>query len=49
MNKAKIIKEIIGKRINPYGFQYVKSENLRWIFLREARGSQDITTRIMIL
>lgn len=38
MNKARIIKEIIGKRINPYGFQYVKAENLCWIFLREVRG-----------
>ena len=38
MKKVKIIKDIIGKRIEPYGFQFLKAENLCWTFVREVKG-----------
>ena len=38
MQKTKIIKEIIGTRIEPYGFQYLKTDGPCRIFVRELTG-----------
>lgn len=43
MNRLKIIKEIIGSRINPYGFKYLRYTHNRWTFRRTVDGvDQDI-------
>lgn len=38
MNKTQIIKSIIGKRLEPYGFKYLKSDGISRVFLREVTG-----------
>lgn len=38
MQKTKIIREIIGTRIEPYGFKYLKTEGPCRIFVREVTG-----------
>lgn len=38
MKKTQIIKEIVGKRIEPYGFQYLKTDGPCRIFIREVKG-----------
>ncbi len=40
MKKTKIIREIVGKRLEPYGFQYYKTESALCIFMREMHGIQ---------
>lgn len=38
MQKTKIIKEIIGKRIEPYGFHFQETDGTTRIFVREVKG-----------
>lgn len=38
MNKTQIIKSIVGKRLEPYGFKYLKSDGISRVFLREVTG-----------
>lgn len=38
MNKTKIIKEIIGEQLIPFGFKYLKTDGRCWTFIREAKG-----------
>lgn len=40
MKKTQIIKEIVGKKIEPYGFQYLKTDGPCRIFMREEHGIQ---------
>ncbi|MDE7434818.1 MAG: hypothetical protein K2N01_03195 [Lachnospiraceae bacterium] len=40
MKKTQIIKEIVGKRIEPYGFKYLKTDGPCRIFMREEHGIQ---------
>lgn len=40
MKKTQIIKEIIGKRLEPYGFKYLKTDGPCCIFMREIKGVQ---------
>lgn len=40
MKKTQIIKEIIGKRLEPYGFKYLKTDGPCRIFVREIKGVQ---------
>lgn len=38
MKKTQIIKEIIGKQLEPFGFRYQKTDGLCRIFMRERKG-----------
>lgn len=38
MNKTQIVKEIIGKKLIPFGFKYYKTSEPCWTFMREAAG-----------
>ncbi|MDE7434820.1 MAG: hypothetical protein K2N01_03205 [Lachnospiraceae bacterium] len=40
MKKTQIIKEIVGKKIEPYGFKYLKTDGPCRIFMREEHGIQ---------
>lgn len=40
MKKTQIIKEIVGKKLKPYGFEYYKTEGPLRIFRREVYGRQ---------
>ena len=38
MKKAQMIKEIIGKKLGPFGFKYLKTDGICWTFVREVKG-----------
>ncbi len=38
MKKTQIIKEVVGKKLDPYGFRYLKTDGPCRIFIREAKG-----------
>lgn len=40
MKKTQIIKEIVGKKLEPYGFKYLKTDGPCRIFMREEHGIQ---------
>ncbi len=38
MNKTQIVKKIIGEKLIPFGFKYLKTDGICWTFIREAKG-----------
>lgn len=38
MKKTQIIKEVVGKKLEPYGFKYLKTDGPCRIFIREVKG-----------
>lgn len=38
MNKTQMVKEIIGEKLIPFGFKYLKTEGNCWTFIREVKG-----------
>lgn len=38
MNKTRIIKEIIGEKLIPFGFKYLNTDGICWTFIREVKG-----------
>ena len=38
MKKTQIIKEVVGKKLEPYGFRYLKTDGPCRIFIREVKG-----------
>ena len=38
LNKTQIIKGIIGEKLIPFGFRYLKTDGICWTFIREVKG-----------
>lgn len=38
MNKTQMIKEIVGEKLLPFGFEYLKTDGNCWTFMREVKG-----------
>lgn len=38
MNKTQMIKEMVGEKLLPFGFKYLKTDGNCWTFMREAKG-----------
>ena len=39
MKKTQIIKEVVGKKLEPYGFKYLKTDGSCCIVIREVKGA----------